>query len=46
VASRRLRRRQRISARRPCRVTVPATYHDAFMDAVAPHLKAGQIVLI
>lgn len=26
-------------------VTVPAMYHDAFMDAVAPHLKDGQIVL-
>lgn len=26
-------------------VTVPAMYHDAFMDAVAPHLEAGQILL-
>ena len=26
-------------------VTVPAMYHDAFMDAIAPHLRAGQIVL-
>lgn len=26
-------------------ITVPAMHHDAFMDAVAPHLKAGQIVL-
>ena len=26
-------------------ITVPAMYHDAFMDAVAPHLRDGQIVL-
>ncbi len=26
-------------------VTVPAMYHDAFMDAVAPYLAPGQIVL-
>jgi len=26
-------------------VTVPAMYHDAFMDVVAPHLRDGQIVL-
>ena len=26
-------------------ITVPAMYHDTFMDAVAPHLVAGQIVL-
>ena len=26
-------------------ITVPAMYHDVFMDAVAPHLGDGQIVL-
>jgi opine dehydrogenase len=26
-------------------ITVPAMYHDTFMDAVAPHLTDGQIVL-
>ena len=26
-------------------ITVPAMYHDVFMDAVAPHLRDGQIVL-
>ena len=26
-------------------ITVPAMYHDAFIDAVAPHLRDGQIVL-
>ncbi|HEX5643490.1 MAG TPA: NAD/NADP octopine/nopaline dehydrogenase family protein [Thermoleophilia bacterium] len=26
-------------------ITVPAMYHDVFMDAVAPHLSDGQIVL-
>ncbi|MCX6373041.1 MAG: NAD/NADP octopine/nopaline dehydrogenase family protein [Actinobacteria bacterium] len=26
-------------------ITVPAMYHDAFMDAIAPHLTDGQIVL-
>ncbi len=26
-------------------ITVPAMYHDAFMDVLAPHLSAGQIVL-
>jgi len=26
-------------------ITVPAMYHDAFTDAVAPHLRDGQIVL-
>jgi len=26
-------------------IAVPAMYHDAFMDAVAPHLHDGQIVL-
>ena len=26
-------------------ITAPAMYHDAFMDAVAPHLSAGQTIL-
>ena len=26
-------------------VTVPAMYHDVFMDAIAPHLQEGQVVL-
>jgi opine dehydrogenase len=26
-------------------ITVPAMYHDVFVDAIAPHLRAGQIVL-
>jgi opine dehydrogenase len=26
-------------------ITAPAMYHDVFTDAVAPHLRAGQIVL-
>jgi opine dehydrogenase len=26
-------------------ITAPAMYHDTFMDAIAPHLTSGQIVL-